>query len=313
MSRKVAKSLVQETVRCWAGAVLMGMAAQAALLAQTPAPAGAPAPAPPAMASADTAPPGTRRPQAKTPEEAAAYQAFLDEKRPEERIRLVEDFLLQYPETELKEGAYLAAMQAYQQQNDFEHLLTYGELVLEQNPENLTVLLTLAAAISEMTGRSDSDRDEKLNDGDRYALRALEVIGRLRKPPGFPEERWAEMRREAEATAHAARGLIALLREDFARAELELKEAVALAKAPSAAVLYRLGIAYSFRKKYAEALEVLDRAASLGGIQLTTAEGATRDLVAEAREFAARALAGAAPAPATPPPVESATTPAPAP
>src|SRR5688500_6988183 len=50
-----------------------------------------PAPAPTRRAPA--APP----PQAKSPEESVAYENFLKEQRPDERIRLVEDFLLQYP------------------------------------------------------------------------------------------------------------------------------------------------------------------------------------------------------------------------
>lgn len=251
-------------------------------------PRAAPAPAP----ATATAPQTIRKqPQAKTPEEEAAYQAFLKEKDPNARVRLIEDFLLSYPNTELKESTYLAAMQAYQAKNDFNHLLTYGEMVLDENPENLTALLTLAAAISEMTDRNDSDSEEMLREGDQDALKALDVLQRLRKPPGYPEDQWEEARRESESTAHAARGLIALIREDFVRAELELKEAVELTKNPSATLLYRLGMSYSFQKKYSEALEVLDRAASLGGVKIATGNGSTRDLVAEAQEFASKALA----------------------
>jgi tetratricopeptide (TPR) repeat protein len=235
------------------------------------------------------------RPQAKSPEEAAAYRAFLEEKNPDQQIRLVEDFLLYYPQTELKESAYLVAMQAYQAKSEFDHVLTYGELALTENPENVTALLTLATAISEMTVRDDIDAGERLAEGDEYALEALGVLGKLRRPPGFPEEEWNSARRESESVAHAARGLIALIREDFIRAELELKEAVALAKNPTPALLYRLGMSYSFQKKYAEAIEVLDRAASMGGIQVATAAGSTRDIVAEAREFASKALAGSLP------------------
>ena len=258
-----------------------------------------PSAAPSGPAIANVPQPGQKQPQAKTPEEAAAYQALLGEQKPDERIHLVEDFLLQYPDSEMREFAYQAGMQAYQAKNDFNHLLIYGELALAENPDNLTALLTLSAAISEMTDRNDSEREEKLADGERYAVHALEVIGKLHKPPGFPDERWAEMRHESESTAHAARGLIALLREDFVKAELELKEAVALARRPDAVVLYRLGLSYSFQKKYEEALEALDRAAALGGIKLNAGGGKTRDLVAEAKEFAAKGLAAAPPA-ATP-------------
>ena len=163
---------------------------------EAPQPATPPVAPAPEPASAAAPRRGWTQPKAKTPEEEAAYQAISGEQNPDQRIRLVEDFLLFYPETELKESAYLAAMQAYQSKDDFEHLLTYGELVLEQNPENITVLLTLAAAISEMTDRDDADSDEKLTEGDQYALQALDRLGKLRKPPGFPEEQWTDARED---------------------------------------------------------------------------------------------------------------------
>jgi tetratricopeptide (TPR) repeat protein len=286
--------------RPWLGCctLLLSMASWFASAAQdTPQPARPPS-APGPETPISTAPqPGRARPQAQTAEEAAAYQAFLDEQDPDRRIRLVEDFLLAYPETQLKEYAYQVAMQAYQGKNDLEHLLTYGELVLGENPDNVTALLTLATAISELTSRTDTEGEQRLADGDQYAREALDVLARLRRPPGFPEEQWNDARRESESVAHGARGLIALIREDFVRAELELKEAVALARNPYPALLYRLGMSYSFQKKYAEALEVLDRAAALGGIKVATSTGSTRDIVAEAREFASKALAATAPSP----------------
>jgi tetratricopeptide (TPR) repeat protein len=239
--------------------------------------------------------PGRKTPQPKSPEEAAAYQGFLTEQSPDARIRKVEDFLLQYPDSEFRESAYQSAMLAYRQKNDLERMLTYGDLTLGQNPDNLTALLMLSTALSELTDRNDSDRDDKLQEGDGYAAHALESIGKMIKPPGFPDERWAAIRHESESTAHAARGLIALIREDFPKAELELKEAATLAKPADAVLLYRLGLSYSFQKKYQEALETFDQAQAMGGIKMPDGPGKTRDLVLEAKQFAAKALAAEAP------------------
>jgi len=293
-----------------------GIAQQAA---QLPAPAVAPPAAisaAPATAIVPAAPrqrpslasipqPGQKQPQARTPEEAAAQKAFLAEQNPDASVQLVEDFLLQYPESEFRESAYQTAMQAYQAKNDLAHLLTYGELTLARNPANLTALLLLSTALAEMTDRNDSERQEKLEEGDQYARQALELIARLHKPPGFPDELWDELRHESESAAHASRGLIALIREDLPKAELELSEAVALAMNPDRVLLYRLGLCYSFQKKYAQALEVLDRATALGGIKIAAGAGKTRDLVAEARDFAAKSLSAAVPAAAPSPAVEA--------
>ena len=240
--------------------------------------------------------PGIRvQPQPQSPEEAAAYEKIRAEQKPAERIRLIEDFLLGFPASPMKELVYQAAMQAYQAQNDPNRMLTYGELALAENPDNLTALLTLASVLAETTDRSDPERDDKLDAADEYATRALDVLERTRKPPGVPEESWMRNQNESGSTAHAARGLVALIRENFSKAELELQEAVALASRPDPFLLYRLGLCHSFQKKYDAAVEVLTRAASLGGVKVAGPDGKARDLVAEALEFANRSRAASAP------------------
>jgi tetratricopeptide (TPR) repeat protein len=240
--------------------------------------------------------PGIRPlPQAQSPEESAAYEKFRTEQQPAGKIRLIEDFLLQFPDSQFKEFAYQAAMQAYQTENDYNRMLTYGELTLAENPDNLPALLVLASAMAETTSHNDPDQDEKLDEGDEYAARALDVLARTRKPPGVPEASWTRTQNESASAAHAARGLIALVREDFPKAEVELKSAVDLAARPDAILLYRLGMCYSFQKKYDEALEVLRRSAAMGGVKVAGPDGKPRDLVAEALEFAGRSRSSATP------------------
>lgn len=236
-------------------------------------------------APAATAPAPARQPRAKTEQEFAAYQRFIRETNPDEQIRLIEDFLLQYPESELKEYAFQAATQAYQTKNDYPRVLTYGELTLGENPDNLVALLILASAIAERTGKNDEDREEKLTEAEEYARHALDLLPRLPQPAGVTAARWEQTKREAAASSHAALGMVSLIREDFVMAESELKRSADLASQPDPVTFYRLGLCYSFQKKYDLAVEALDRADSVGGVKITTPEGGTRDLVAEAREF----------------------------
>ena len=238
---------------------------------------------------------------AKSPEESAAYEKFMVEQDPDAQIRLVEDFLLQYPDSELKEYAYQAATTVYQAKNDLARVLTYGELTLAENEDNLTALLILASAIPETTSSQGEERDEELRQAEQYASRSLQVLARLPRPVRVTLEQWTRTKREAEASAHASLGLIALIREDFPRAELEFREAVALAEQPDPVLLYRLGLCYSFQKKYEQALEVLERAASLGGVRITGPDGTARDLVAEARDFALKSGTAAEPPVENPP------------
>lgn len=277
--------------------------------AQTPPQAATPAAAPPQQPAQQPGPQQAqekRLPRAKSQEELNAYQKFIGEQNPDQQIKLIEDFLLQYPQTALKEQAYQAATQAYQAKNDFNKVMTYGELTLGENPNNLVALLVLSSAIPERTAKNDLDRETKLNEAEQYARRGLEVLGKMPLPANFTEEQWSQVKRDAESTPHAALGMIALIREQFSQAESEFKMATEMAAKPDAVTLYRLGLCYSFQKKYDEALQALDRSAAAGGVKLPDADGASRDLVAEARDFVVKSKAanetpvsGASPTPAT--------------
>lgn len=232
-----------------------------------------------------------RQPRAYSQQEFEAYQTFMKETNPDQQIQLVEDFLMQYPDTALKEYAFQAATQAYQAKNDYERVLTYGELTLAENQSNLVALMTLASVLPERANRNDPQREEKLADAEKYAKRALEVLSNMLAPEHLSEEEWQRSRRDAEATPHAALGLIAMIREDLIKAEVELRRAVELASRPAPATLYRLGLCYSLQKKYDQALATLERASEMGGVRITTAEGTSRDLVAEAKDFVRKAKA----------------------
>ncbi|MBI4459501.1 MAG: hypothetical protein HY648_05535 [Acidobacteria bacterium] len=252
--------------------------------------------------AAETAPPQNEPPRAKSPEELEAYEKFTQAQDPDERIRLVEDFLLQYPDSELKEYAFQVATQAYQAKNDYARVLTYGELTLAENENNLVVLLVLAAAIADRTSQDDADREEKFADAERYAKRALERLATLEKPLEAVQPEWEQAKRNAEGTAHAALGMVAMLRRDFARAESEFRLAVSLTSPSDPVLLYRFGLCYFFQQKHDLALDVLGRAAALGGVKVPAAEGGTKDLVEEAKEFVLRAKEGLTEPPVPAPP-----------
>src|SRR5215467_3743593 len=137
----------------------------------------------------------------------------------------------------MREYVFEVAMEAYHAKSDYNRMQTYGELTLAENPDNLTALLELSSSLAETTGREDPDRDGKLDDGDDHAEHALAVLDQLHKPPGLPDEQWDRTKKEAMSIAHASRGLIALVRQDFAGAAGELKQAVDLTLRPSALLL----------------------------------------------------------------------------
>jgi hypothetical protein len=260
---------------------------------QSPAGRSQPGQEPPGAVSQGQQPPSApdqkKPPRAKSQEELDAYQKFMREQNPDEQIKLIEDFLLNYPNTELKEYAYQAATQAYQAKNDYARVLTYGELTLTENENNLVALLVLASAIPERTEKNDIDKETKLAQAEQYAKRGLEALAKLPMPPNLTEGQWAQVKKDAESTPHAALGMISLIREDFPKAEAEFKMSSEMAARPDPITFYRLGLCYSFEKKYAPALEALEKAALSGGVKVQAPDGSPRDLVAEARDFVVKA------------------------
>lgn len=258
------------------------------LAAQQASPAGAagsPSGAASAEASANSAPAAPRQPRAKTEEEFAEYQRFMKETKPDDQIQLIEDFLLHFPDSELREYAFQAATQAYQIKNDFSRVLTYGELTLGENEDNLVALLVLASAIPERTNKNDPESEENLARAEEYARRILDLMTRMPQPAGMTPARWEQTKRESAATAHGSLGMVSMIREDFFRAESEFKLSADLASAPDPVTFYRLGLSYSFQKKFNEALEALERSEAVGGVRVGPAGGPARDLVAEAKDF----------------------------
>ena len=275
------------------------------LAAQKPSPAGSqpgaasPAGVTPSGASADTAPAAPRQPRAKTEAEFAEYQRFMKETDAGKQIQLIEDFLLHYPDSELREYAFQAATQAYQVKNDFTLVRTYGELTLGENQDNLVALLILASAIPERTNKNDPESAENLAEAEGYARRILDLMTRMPQPAGVTPARWEQTKREAAATAHGSLGMVSLIREDFSRAESEFKMSADLASAPDPVTFYRLGLSYSFEKKFDEALEALDRSDAVGGVRVGSP---ARDLVAEAKDFVVKSKEAAGnPGPRTQP------------
>ena len=85
--------------RLWSA---FGILVLGAMVVLSPIPAEAAAPPPQAAQPQDAQPQAQEGgpppvPEARSQEEFAAYQQFMQEQDPDEQIRLVEDFLLEYP------------------------------------------------------------------------------------------------------------------------------------------------------------------------------------------------------------------------
>ena len=278
------------------------------VLGQAQAPAGAPAqPQSPQAAPAQpqeqpqAAPAGPRQPQAKSQAEFDAFQQLNDPNlSPDDLIRLSEEFLVQYPDTELKTHIYRIEMQAYQQKNDFVNMLDFGVKILKEEPDDAITLIMLASALPERTQENDLDRDEKLRKAEDYSKRAFQAIDKLPQPDQMPEAQWNAVRNDARGQIHAAQGLIAMKRKQYPVAQTEFRKAADIQSQKDPVILWRLGLAYQMDRKYEQARDAYKEAVAAGGVNV-----GGQDLAAEELKRVEDFLAKRQQAPAAAPPAEN--------
>ncbi len=219
-------------------------------------------------------------PQFKSQEEVDAFMAVQNATTVQERASAGADFIAKFPNSEAVTLASYLAMLSYQQLNDFENMLLYGELLLEGDPApgmKAGALISLANAIPSRTGEFDLDKEEKLGKAADYAKEAMAVIPQLAKmDPNMSDDDWLATKMEFMSQCHEALGQVHLKREDFESAVESLRKALEMAPNPVPFTYYNLATALSKLGKNEEAAAMADKCMEGGGVQA----GDGRDLCA---------------------------------
>ncbi|MDA1314802.1 MAG: hypothetical protein O2968_15825 [Acidobacteria bacterium] len=220
-------------------------------------------------------------------------------------LQYCEKLVVEFKNTEHKEGALYLTMLGYQQSNDFEGMLTYGELVLEENPEHWGALLALAYVFPLRTRDHDLDKEEKLSQAEGYAKRALDVVPRTPNPnpEAITDDEWLMQKKDLMAETHKALGAIAMKRKDWASAEGSYRQSLQMANEQTGELFYQVAKALKEQGKGDEALGMLDQSIARGGFKMPNGRDAASILKAEivtANQPAATSAPAAAPAPAQP-------------
>ncbi len=152
--------------------------------------------------------------QAGAPPDRQLFSQILAEVRPATKLRLVDELAKKYPESELRDDAYLIAMGIYQTQGDAAKTVDYGERAIKVNPDALEALVTLSRQFA-VEGRN-------LNRAFEYARRAIDVADSVRAnpPPGYNPDVWAQYVSQSKVTAE---GTIKYIQE-FANSVLGRKK-----------------------------------------------------------------------------------------
>ena len=153
----------------------------------------------------------TLAPQALSEQELDSYIEILQAGSPQETVRRVEAFELAYPKSALLGVAYQYQMLAYRDLDDFDRTVRSGKKALELNPNNLNILLTLAAVLPNSVSES-RDENSDLAQAENYARLAFQGLEKIRLPRTISPQRWELLRRQSEASAHESLGHIAIKR-----------------------------------------------------------------------------------------------------
>jgi len=179
-------------------------------------------------------------------------------------IKACDSFLQKFPDSEFKPVALYFLTLSYQNKNDYEKTLTYGEATLKADPGNYQTMLLLAQLVAARTRENDLDKEEKLKTAEKYANQALEALKTAPRPnPNISDAQWEMAKRDLEAQAYAAYALIALAQKKTDVAIQQFQKSLATTPVPDASTMVRLANAQAQVGKYDEAIATLEKVAAM--------------------------------------------------
>jgi tetratricopeptide (TPR) repeat protein len=268
------------------------LACAASLVLAQPAGQAPPAKPGPAAQPASTSP-VAKQPQLKSKEEADAFmraQAAMQGPDADARIKACDEFQQKFPNSELRPVALLWLTYLYQDKNDYDKTLLYGEETLKLDPANFQAMLLLSQLIANRTRENDLDKEEKLTKAEKYANQALEALKTAPRPRAdVPDAQWEAAKQDLNAQAYAAFAMIALARKNTDAAIEQFKKSLAASPSPDPSTMVRLGDAQTKAGQYDDAIATLDKVAAIAD-----APPVVKQIAAKAKESAVQAKAKAA-------------------
>jgi tetratricopeptide (TPR) repeat protein len=170
--------------------------------------------------------PPAREANSQPPEEVADYFKITQTQEPKERVELIEAFLKQYPESRHSSTLHQMATASYQQLNNYEKMVEYGEKTLQALPASPATLSVLALAYA-YHGEADKALDR--------ASRSIGVLEKLTVPANVDPARFMAERNQYLASNYASMGSASLTKFEEARKARQDKEAAAAPSVPAAA------------------------------------------------------------------------------
>jgi len=173
-------------------------------------------------------------PVIKDPAEYNAYMGAAQQQDPAAKISGFEAFLVQYPNSVMKNDVLETLMGLYQQAGNQAKMMEAAQRLLQANPNNVRALALLAYSAKSSNNWPDARK---------YAEQGLAALPNMAKPDGVADADFAKQKAQLSALLNSVAGFAALQTKDYPSAQKYLRATVE-ANPTSLQDVYPLALAY---------------------------------------------------------------------
>jgi hypothetical protein len=185
--------------------------------------------------------------QAYTVPEYNAYQAAAAEKNPAQQIKLLDDFVLRYPNSALLVYVYPLYYQANGALKNFPKVIEYADKLLALGektdaPVRYQAYFARAFAYTNLSAAQQQDKDLATK-ALAAAASGLKTLGEVKKPDNITDADWAKQTQQPKILFNYAGAIAASALKDFP-ASVDSYKAVLALNPDDAVTSYRIGQTY---------------------------------------------------------------------
>jgi tetratricopeptide (TPR) repeat protein len=197
-------------------------------------------------------------PAPKSKAELDALQAlFQQAQNPDAVVKLGDEFLTKFADTDFKENVLVLMADAWHQKKDENKAQIYADQALQVNPKSYQASILIAEIIAKGARENDLDLQEKAGNVEKYAKAAIDSVKDAPKPrPDLPDAQWDDFKKSIMGRAHGAIGIVNITRKKYDAAASELK--AAYEADPQPAYMVQQASALQAGGKNAEALAICE-------------------------------------------------------
>lgn len=177
-----------------------------------------------------------------------AYNAAAVERNPQQRAKLLDDFVAKFPNSTLLPFAYRVYYKTYDELKNYPKTIEYADKLLALGDKldagtKLEALYIRTLAFNNSFNEKAPEAKEQATSARKTALEGLQVLGQVPKPEGVTDAQFEENKKVPTVLFNYTAGYAALQLKDYKGAIDSFKAALALD--PTGAVTYfRMGVAY---------------------------------------------------------------------